>query len=95
MKIIINTLEKEQPKREISITEQEARRISYVLQSGGGFITIGLEQINTKYIIGIFDDNDNYIGKFLKLPEPRKDPEKVSKILDRMRENLKQKQIIK
>jgi len=94
MIIVINTMDKQNPQREISVSFEESQQVSQALKAGVEFITIGTETINAKYIIGIIDDG-GVMKNFLKLPAPRTDKMKLGDILDKMRANLKTKGIIK
>lgn len=94
MIIIVNTMDKQSPKREISVSFEESQQITQALKAGVEFITIGTETINAKYIIGIIDGG-GVMKKFKQLSEPKEDKTKIRNILDKMRADLKARGIIK
>ena len=83
---------------DINITKEEARKIGDALLEGIGFIRIGSEVVNSKYVIGIFESSDPepQFDRLLKMPKPeKKDFEGIKQMLLETRKELEKKGILK
>ncbi len=90
MKIILSN------KQEIAISQEEAELVNRALLANANFIKIGQELFNARYILGIFESPEPSIKstRLIEAPKESNNLEKITEILNQMKNDLKQKGII-